>query len=219
MWRDSLSLERFRSSGKRASPRSGFTLLEMLLAITLLSMIVAAILGGLHMGRRAWETGKTYETVSEIEEAARAINGQLARAASIRLPGANGGQVAAFRGLPDSCRFVALSEGGAQWGGLILTEIAGPQGPGEDVALWSSVFRPSQGLEPPRDSMNRVSVLRAAANFRLSYFGEVENGRPPVWTDQWIDHPDLPLLIAVRLAGEISGRTVDVSFVVALRQR
>ncbi len=89
----------------------------------------------------------------------------------------------------------------------------------EDVALWSSVFRPSQGLDLPRDSMRRVSVLREAAYFRLSYFGEVEKGRPPVWTDQWIDRHDLPLLVAVRLAGESSGRTVDVSFVVALRQR
>ena len=199
--------------------RSGFTLLEMLLAITLLSMIVSAIIGGLHLGRRAWETGKTYESVSEIEEAARAINGQLARALSIRMSRADGGQSAAFRGLPDSCRFLALSEGGAQWGGHILTEIAGPQAPHGDVALWSSVFRPSQGLDLPRDSMRRVSVLREAAYFRLSYFGEVEKGRPPVWTDQWIDRPDLPLLVAVRLAGESSGRTVDVSFVVALRQR
>ncbi len=204
---------------KRA-PRSGFTLLEMLLAITLLSMIVTAILGGLHLGRRAWESGKTYETVSEIEEAARAINGQLARAASIRMPPqANGGQSVAFRGSSDRCRFLALSEGGAQWGGLILTEIAGPQGAHEDVALWTSVFRPSPGLEAPRELMRRVSVLRNAAYFRLSYFGEVENGRPPAWTDQWIDHSDLPLLVGVRLAGESSGRTVDVSFVVALPQR
>jgi general secretion pathway protein J len=203
---------------KRA-PRSGFTLLEMLLAITLLSMIVTAILGGLHLGRRAWETGKTYESVSEIEEAARALNAQLARAASVRMPRANGGQFVVFRGTPDRCRFVALSEGGAQWGGLILTEIAGPPGPHEDVALWSGVFRPSQGIDVPRDSMRRVSILRNAASFRLSYFGEVEEGRPPAWTDQWIDHPDLPLLVGVRLAGESGGRTVDVSFVVALRQR
>lgn len=199
--------------------RSGFTLLEMLLAVTLLSMIVAAILGGLHLGRRAWETGKTYELVSEIEEAARAINTQLARAAAVTMPRANGGQVVVFRGSPDSCRFVALSEGGAQWGGLILTEIAAPQGPQEDVALWSGVFRPSQGIDLPRDSLRRVSVLRNAAYFRLSYYGEVEEGRPPVWTDSWIDHQELPLLIGVRLAGESSGRTVDVSFVVALRQR
>ena len=203
----------------KCSARLGFTLLEMLLAITLLSLIVSAILGGLHLGRRAWETGKTYETVSEIEEAARAINGQLARAASIRIPKVNNEQMVAFHGLSSGCRFLALSEGEAQWGGLILTEIAGSQGPDSEVALWSRVFRPSEGFELPRDTLRRVSVLREAAYFRLSYFGQLESGRPPIWTDQWIGRQTLPLLVAVRVAGKSSGRTVDVSFVVALRQR
>jgi len=203
----------------RRGPRLGFTLLEMLLAITLLSLIVSAILGGLHLGRRAWEAGRTYETVSEIEESARAIHGQLARAMAIRIPRANNEQVVAFHGLPDSCRFLALSEGEAQWGGLILTEIGLSQAADDDLSLWSSVFRPTEGFELPRESLRRVSLLRDAVYFRLSYFGQLENGRPPVWTDRWIGRLTLPLLVSVQVAGKSSGRTVDVSFVVALRQR
>ena len=203
----------------RRGPRLGFTLLEMLLAITLLSLIVSAILGGLHLGRRAWEAGKTYETVSEIEESARAINGQISRAIAIRIPRANNEQIVAFHGLPDSVRFLALSEGGAQWGGLILTEIGHSDGADDEVALWSRVFRPADGFEPPRESLRRVSLLRDVVYFRLSYFGQLETGRPPVWTDEWIGRLTLPLLVSVRVAGKSSGRTVDVSFVVALRQR
>ncbi len=203
----------------RRGPRLGFTLLEMLLAITLLSLIVSAILGGLHLGRRAWEAGKTYETVGEIEESARAINGQMARAIAVRIPTANNEQIIAFHGLPDSCRFLALSEGDAQWGGLILTEIGLAQGASDEVALWSRVFRPAEGFESARESLRRVSLLRDAAYFQLSYFGPLENGRPPVWTDQWIGRLTLPLLVSVRIAGKSSGRTVDVSFMVALRQR
>ena len=203
----------------RRGPRLGFTLLEMLLAITLLSLIVSAILGGLHLGRRAWEAGRTYETVSEIEESARAIHGQLASAIAIRIPRANNEQVVAFHGLPDSCRFLALSEGEAQWGGLILTEIGLSQAADDDLSLWSSVFRPTEGFELPRESLRRVSLLRDAVYFRLSYFGQLENGRPPVWTDRWIGRLTLPLLVSVQVAGKSSGRTVDVSFVVALRQR
>jgi len=203
----------------RRGPRLGFTLLEMLLAITLLSLIVSAILGGLHLGRRAWEAGRTYETVSEIEESARAIHGQLARAMAIRIPRANNEQVVAFHGLPDSCRFLALSEGEAQWGGLILTEIGLSQAADDELSLWSSVFRPAEGFELPRESLPRVSLLRDAVYFRLSYFGQLENGRPPVWTDRWIGRLTLPLLVSVQVAGKSSGRTVDVSFVVALRQR
>lgn len=70
-----------------------------------------------------------------------------------------------------------------------------------------------------RAAMRKSSVLRDTAHFRLSYFGEVEKGRPPVWTDQWTDRRLLPLLVGVRLAGRSAGRAVDVSFTVALRQR
>jgi general secretion pathway protein J len=203
----------------RRGPRLGFTLLEMLLAITLLSLIVSAILGGLHLGRRAWEAGKTYETVSEIEESARAIQGQIARAMAIRIPRGNNEQATAFHGLPDSCRFLALSEGEAQWGGLILTEIGLSEGAEDEVALWNRVFRPAEDFKQPRASLRRVSLLRDAVYFRLSYFGQLENGRPPVWTDRWIDRLTLPQLVSVRVAGKSSGRTVDVSFLVALRQR
>jgi general secretion pathway protein J len=203
----------------RRRARAGFTLLEMLLTITLLSMIVGSILGGLHLGRRAWETGRTYEAVGEIEEASHAIADQLAHAAPLALTKGNIAQVVAFEGLPEGCRFIALSEGEAQWGGLILTEIAQADAPAADVAVWTRVYRPAEGFALPRTGMRMTSALRDAAYFRLSYFGEIEKGRPPAWTDRWIDRAALPLLVAVHVGGKRDGRVVDVSFTVALQLR
>jgi len=203
----------------RRAARAGFTLLEMLLTITLLSMIIGSIVGGLHLGRRAWETGRSYESVGEIEEASRAIADQLARAFSILLIKNGGSQVVAFEGQPEGCRFLALSEGEAQWGGLILTEIAPADSPADEIAIWTRVYRPAEGLSAPRESMRKTSALRDAAYFRLSYFGEIQNGRPPVWSDRWIDRALLPQLVAVHIGGRSGGRIVDVSFTVALPQR
>lgn len=199
----------------RGGARSGFTLLETLLSITLLSLIMGAILGGLHLGRRSWETGRLYEGVSEVEEAARAIGDQLARIYPVQAPRSDNAAMVAFLGRPDACRVVALSEGGSQYGGLILTEIGGD---GDGVGIWTRVFRTPDWPTAGRGEMNAVSVLRDAAYFRLSYFGEVERGKPPAWTDEWIEREGLPLLIGVRLGGNRSGRVVDASFVVAVRQ-
>lgn len=203
----------------RRGARAGFTLLEMLLTITLLSMIVGSIVGGLHLGRRAWETGRSYESVGEIEEASRAIADQLARAVSLMLTKNGNLPVVAFEGLPESCRFVALSEGEAQWGGLILTEIAPADAPADEIAIWTHVYRPAEGFAPARAAMRKTSAMRDAAYFRLSYFGEIQNGRPPVWSDRWIDRAALPQLVAVHIGGASGGRVVDVSFTVALPQR
>ena len=203
----------------RSRARAGFTLLEMLITITLLSMIVGSIVGGLHLGRRAWETGRSYEAVGEIEEASRAIADQLAHAAPIFLTKASNSQVVAFEGLAEGCRFLALSEGEAQWGGLILTEIALADAALDELVVWTRVFRPAEGFSPPRTEMRMTSALREAAYFRLSYFGEIEKGRPPAWADRWVDREALPLLIAVHVGGKRDGRVVDVSFTVAPQQR
>ncbi len=199
--------------------RAGFTLLEMLLSITLLALITGAIVGGLHLGKRAWETGKTYEEVNEVEEAARAIAGQLAHAYPAFITSPDKLQVVAFQGQAASCRFLAVSEGVAQWGGLILTEIAGDDARGDDLAIWTRVFRPAEGLSPARSDMRMTPVLRNAAYFKMSYFGVIEKDHPAVWTDVWVNHDALPLLIAITLGAKRSGRVVDVSSTVALRQR
>jgi len=203
----------------KASARSGFTLLEMLLALTLLSLIMGALLGGLHMGRRSWETGRLYEGVSEVEEAARAIADELARVYPVLVPRRDNAAVAAFIGHSDGCRMVALSEGGGQYGGLILTDMgADPSAATPTLGLWTKVFRAEEFETGGRGAMQAVTVVRDVAYFSLSYFGAVEQGKPPVWTDDWSEREGLPLLVRVKIGAYRFGKVVDASFVVALRQ-
>jgi len=203
----------------KTNARAGFTLLEMLLALTLLSLIMGALLGGLHMGRRSWETGRLYEGVSEVEEAARAIADQLARVYPVKDPRRENTAAAAFVGRADGCRTVVLSEGGSQYGGLILTEMgADPSAPTPTLGLWTKVIRAEEFVTAGRGAMQAVTVVRDVAYFNLSYFGAIEQGKPPVWTDDWNEREGLPLLVRVKLGAYRSGKVVDASFVVAVRQ-
>jgi general secretion pathway protein J len=204
----------------RTRSDAGFTLLELLLAITLLSMITGTILGGLHIGKRAWETGRVYETVSEVEEAARAIADQLARAYPVTLARPDGPPMMAFQGLSNSCRFVGLSEGDMQWGGLVLTEIASAPAPqGADIAIWTRVFRADDGFAPSRADMRETQALRGVEIFDISYFGVIDDKHPPVWSDSWKDRQTLPKLLSVRIGARRFGRVIDASHTVALRQQ
>ena len=203
----------------RASARAGFTLLEMLLALTLLSLILGALLGGLHMGRRSWETGRLYEGVSEVEEAARAIADEFARVYPAQVPRKNNTGTAAFDGHADGCRMVALSEGGGQYGGLILTELgADPSAPTPTLGLWTKAYRVEDFETVGRGAMQAVTVVRDVAYFSLSYFGAIEQNKPPVWTDNWGEREGLPLLVRVKIGAYRFGKVVDASFVVGLRQ-
>ncbi|MGJ0392775.1 MAG: prepilin-type N-terminal cleavage/methylation domain-containing protein [Methylocystis sp.] len=215
---------------KRRAP-DGFTLLELLLAVSILSLITASIMGGIHLGRRAWESSRASETLDEVESAIRATVGLVGKA---YLPAANLAldittqPTGPFRGAPDSCRFVALSEGGGQWGGLILTEIGvdnGSEGP--ELAVWTKPYRPKEGLTPARGQMRKTVILRDLAGLQFSFFGKrqqdagfaQQGSPPPAWAADWNSRIGMPMLVSVKIAANRMGRVIEVQATVALRQQ
>lgn len=204
----------------RARAAAGFTLLELLLAASLLAAITASIVGGLHLGRRAWEAGRNYEALGEVEGEARAISELFERAFPASVKTAAGGGAVAFIGEPNACAFVASSEGETQEAGLILTEIA-PFSAAREGALgvWTKVYRSPADFPPRRESMRETLAVRGLAEFELSYFGASGDNRPPEWTSNWRERDRLPQLVSVRIAAARLGRRVEASFVAALRQR
>lgn len=198
----------------------GFTLLELLLAITLLALITSTILGGLHLGRRVWESSRSSEAIDDVEGAVRVVAAQLAKSYPILQQRPNATPAIAFQGLQGGARSIALSDGGAQWGGLILTEIGSLNSHrGVDLAIWTGVFRPTEGLSPAREDMRMTPILHDIAFFELSYFGPVEKDRPAIWSDAWLNRTELPLLVSVKIGAKRLGRVVSTSTTVSLRQR
>lgn len=225
---------------KRRAP-NGFTLLELLLAIVLMSFIVSSIMGGIHLGRRAWEASRASEMLDESESATRALTALLGRAFALsdeqQAPNASGQRAPSLVGAANRVLFIALSEGGAQWGGLIATEIGIDNGPeGANLAVWTKPWQPKDG-PPDRGSMRRTVVLRDVASLKLSYFGSLpvtanaaslaappavgapQSAPPPVWGDSWEDSTNTPLLVSIRIAVNRGGRVIETAATVALRQR
>ncbi len=198
---------------------AGFTLLELLLALSLLSVLTSALLGGLHLGRKAFEAGRVQQAAGDLEAAATALSNLLAQAFPLVALDANGVEAPSFTGHPDGCSFVSLSEGDVQRGGLVATEIGlEPNRQGVDLAVWSGSIR-GEGLNAAtRNTMRKTEAVRNIAALRLSYFGEIEVGKPPRWSETWIGNSRLPQLVSVRLGAFRSGQPLDVSFFVALRQ-
>jgi prepilin-type N-terminal cleavage/methylation domain-containing protein len=204
----------------RRRRNAGFTLLEMLLALTLLSLIVGSILGGLHLGKRVWETGRDYEAVNEVEEAATAIADLLGRSFPTIVPRENALPTAYFDGQSSSCRLVTSSEGDSQWGGLLLTEVGVvPSAHGTTLAVWTKVFRADDRADLKRDAMQMTPALRDVTAFEMSYFGTREPDRPPDWGSAWANRLQPPQLISLRIAAKRFGRLINISMTVELRQR
>ncbi|WP_363352167.1 prepilin-type N-terminal cleavage/methylation domain-containing protein [Methylocystis echinoides] len=200
--------------------RNGFTLLELLLAISLVALITASLMGGVNLGRRSWETSRASEALDEIESAARAVSSLVARSFLVHPEQTQRGQsepAPVFLGAATFCRFVMLSEGGAQWGGLILTEI-GSEG-GDELAVWTKIYRPQEGLAPTRATMRKTVLLRGLAALEIAYFGAPQQDQSPAWSGGWRNAGALPTLVSVKISARRLGRILEAASTVAIRQR
>ncbi len=207
----------------------GFTLIELLLAVTLLSLITASIMGGVHLGRRSWETSRVSESLDELETAVHAIRDLLGRSFIITPDQTTPGlkeKPLTFMGAPNGCRFVVLSEGGAQWGGLIITEVGVENGPdGAALLVWTKPYRPQSGLMIDRADMQKTILAEGLVSIRFDYFGAVEpvpgqeRISQPVWIGNWRSVTSLPSLVSVTIVLRRLGRDVRANAVMALRQQ
>lgn len=193
---------------------AGFTLLELLAALTVLAVLMAMMFGGLRFGARVWESGdQGLRGLAELQTAAGFIRRQIAQAvpaeaAMTVTPGAGGEEVAvaAFRGTERAFRLVGPSPSQFLPGGLyemvfgIADAGAGPR----DLSVW---FRPLGRSEQARrvdigaDWQTRQAVLiQDIADVRVSYFGRGEDiDEEPRWHDRWERMPLPPALVSVRV--------------------
>src|SRR5687767_7217603 len=91
---------------RRASQyEPGFTLVEMLVAISLMALLSVILFGGLRFGMRAWEVGSDYiDRPTRIERIQNLLRQEISQAL---LPAPVGDPVPTFFGGPESLTFVA----------------------------------------------------------------------------------------------------------------
>jgi general secretion pathway protein J len=177
----------------------GFTLLEILVAVTLLGLLMAALLGGVRLGVRAWEASGTRldddARLTAVQDflRERLTQAQLSEASAAAIEAGP-----AFRGEPDRLSFVTMMPEhlGASLERMILTLTTADGGANLSVEWWPADL----GDDPDavRDAVRSRVLLADVAELRLAYFGQVEARQPPVWSAVW-NQPLLPLLVRVQL--------------------
>ncbi len=168
---------------------AGFTLMELLISVTILALIFVTVLGAIRVGSRSWESG---ERRAEENQRTRTLYDTLARDLTMLYPlrlKEENTDVLAFRGSPDSIEFATLPQGyGAEPFSHMIRIVTYTVEP--DRGLVSSDRYPFiaggdvAGLQDGRAKSldERVSEVR----FRyLVPDGNPEEKRPPIWRDRW----------------------------------
>jgi general secretion pathway protein J len=187
----------------RASRSAGFTLVELLVALTLFALLSVALFGSLRFGLRATAAGTArLDWSAEIAAASGFLRNEIADAQPLQKTDADGGKVMAFDGDGGSIEFVAsppspLAEGG--WHVLHLFLERGPKGGRLVVTARLVHSDDSDSGDTSVATVARSVLLDGVSAIDIAYFGAYAEGDQPEWHDRWEDEAQLPALVRLRL--------------------
>jgi len=215
----------WRTHGSNALPVAfrGFTLLEMLVGLTLLGVMLILIYASLNVGLRAWDTGE-----KRVSEAARQrvvqsfLRRELSQLFPVRWRGIPESKIA-FEGAKDELKFVTMltlgasaREGGLQWGHLY---VAADETPGGERRQTLYIKRSAFNLQAKDwegvDEAKPIPLVTGVKAFELGYYGAENDAADPEWTSEWINPLRMPQLIRITLQVD-DGRNVP-PLIVSLR--
>ena len=217
---------------------AGFTLLELLVSMTILSLLATTILFGWRIAISAWQKASDHlERSRTVLEANQLLERQIASMLPYRTSTVKAGQVLFFQGEPRTARFLSrYSLTGRSSSGLYRIEyqIADMTAGGKELLMNEFPVQSDQelaslfSLPDPASTVKMlqfvsfergpqtVVLLTGLQDCRFEYFKPAFANEAAHWTDQWAGpSTELPRAMAIRVALPESPSELQPSSVVA----
>jgi len=183
------------------SPRpGGFTLLELLVAMTLLGMIATVAFGALRMGNRSWQAGlEQARRTEELRSLPAFLHRHLSQALPVEWLDGKRSRVA-FDGGSDRLNFIAPAPQ-RRGAGLYEFSLRLEDAPdGKRLALYYRVYLPGEKRFQVDRESDRVVLLEGLQGLTIAYFGRERPREVERWRDRWSDTATrLPRLLRISL--------------------
>jgi general secretion pathway protein J len=173
---------------------SGYSLLELVIALALLGFIAIATSSGVQFGARAWEASEAkVEAIERVQGAQNLLRTLLQRAMPRELDPSFAVDLDLFRGSASALAFTASAPSAFGAEGLTRFDLRvdGEQGVRRLVLTWQSA---NKGGE------TRSQTLVSGAESIAIAYGVRDQGGAVVWTDAWQDRSGAPALVTIRVA-------------------
>lgn len=186
-----------------SAPARGFTLLEMLVAISVLTVLVSLVYGMLRMGSRSWESSATRIEATETMRIGwsflqRALNN--ARAVPTKIPETEGihfiGDSAALEFVTDLPAY--LGTGGLHAIGLGMED--DPDGEHKLLVLYRIPLGDYEAIsEGEPEQLQQAILAENVEELTIEYYGvdskEDSDSEQAAWTTEWQYQKSLPILV------------------------
>jgi general secretion pathway protein J len=182
----------------------GFTLLELLISITLLGMILVLLFGGLRLGVRSWDAvQEQVDNLNTVRSVESFLRSEMSLAFPYRWKGLKGQRIA-FSGTRNQVSFVAQLPSRIGDGGLYVVSLELERSGKEKRLLWrqtplSSEMQDFSALGQSPATVLASTELSTVEDIWLSYFGRETEKAAPVWMHEWASDARLPTLIRIQV--------------------
>jgi general secretion pathway protein J len=196
----------------------GFTLLELLIGMTLVGFILTLLFAGLRLGMRSWEAGEQHMVSSSRQGI---IVDFIRRTLEQTYPmywRVDNEEQLAFAGEPDSLRIVGpvpMHEGASN-NYLIALNLADGADGHDLVMRWQMPDPRAPGFGTLEEAKPKV-LVKAVKELAFAYFGAESDADEPTWHDQWLRQKVPPELIRLKLMLENGDTWPDIVVATPIR--
>ncbi len=180
----------------------GFTLIEVLIAMTLLSIMVVLLFGSLKICADSWEKGESKITdVNEIAVVYNFFQRHLSKAKPLWNDLSEEEKTFSFQGNSQSLQFVSAFPASAARSGLQLFSINLAEEDNDQVinVTLTPFFPAAEGEEWHKEE---VTLAKHVSGFTLAYFGSDDGVSEAAWAEEWLNKDVLPRLVKVNISLE-----------------
>jgi general secretion pathway protein J len=171
---------------------AGFTLLELLVTLSLLGLLTMVMFGGLRFGVQVWaRTGTDLTGVNNARKAEMLIEADLDKAYPLYSTTGTTAEIA-FDGEAHRVRYLTPSnETPGSLDSVALEKIENGTTAGLDRTSRAELAR--------SDEVHRKTLLTPLTSVTFSYFGSAHDGEKPTWSNEWRHRTRMPqrILIAI----------------------
>lgn len=191
---------------RRRARSSGFTLVELTIALVLMAAIAALLYGSLALAARTWDGGEAKsQQVADLRTTQTYLRSQLAAEYPQRMWKITGFPIL-FTGSADEIRYAAPLPTRVAEGGVYYFRVAVVKDGNRSLLVQERMIPDVNALELPefRDA-DRSILAEGIAEVKIGYFGRAPDAADivaPTWLDRWDDKQRLPMLVRIDVKPE-----------------
>lgn len=178
----------------------GFSLMEVLAAMALLSIVLLGVYSGISTAGRIVRSGdRAVERMDQVRSAQAYLRSELAQALAVAYAENDDGDPVVFQGTADSMSFVAPMPGYLSRLGPQLQKVALVSDGKASYRLQVQLFMlPPDGADPVAMGEPEV-LLRGVRKGAFAYRGMNDQNQPGDWQPEWADGRRTPSLVRLEL--------------------